>query len=74
MTIKSLKNIKFKDDLGVYEFSGRGNYALYVEGKGFVSLDGGQSVYSPRGGKKALQSILDQGGFCGEVDYIQPVA
>lgn len=73
MTIKSLKNIKFKDALGVYEFSGRGNYALYVEGKGFVSLDGGKSPYSPQGGKKALESILAT-GFCGEVDYIQPVA
>lgn len=73
MTIKSLKNIKFRDAFGVYTFSGRNNYALYVEGKGFVSLDGGKRPYSPQGGKKALESILAT-GFCGEVDYIQPVA
>lgn len=73
MIIKSLKNIKFKDAFGVYEFAGRNNYALYVEGKGFVSLDGGQSVYVPVGGKKALESLLET-GFCGEVNYIQPVA
>lgn len=73
MTIKSLKNIKFRDAFGVYEHTGRNNYALYVEGKGFVSLDGGKSVYSPQGGKKALESILTT-GFCGEVDYIQPIA
>ena len=72
MTIKSLKNIKFRDALGVYTFSGRNNYALYVEGKGFVSLDG-EKPYSPQGGKKALESILAT-GFCGEVAYIQPVA
>ena len=74
MTIKSVKNLKFKDAFGVYEHAGRNNLALYVEGKGFVSLDGGKTVYLPQGGRKALQSILDAGGFCGEVDYIQPIA
>ncbi len=73
MTIKSVKNLKFKDAFGVYEHTGRNLFALYVEGKGFVSLDGGNTVYLPQGGKKALESILKT-GFCGEVDYIQPVA
>ena len=73
LTVKSLKNIKFKDAIGIFEYTGR-QYALYEEGKGFVSLDGGESVYIPRGGKYALQSIIDNGGFCGEVSYIQAIA
>lgn len=45
MIIKSVKNLKFKDELGTYQHIGR----------------------------KALETIL-RTGFCGEVDYIQPVA
>ena len=73
MVIKSVKNLKFKYKLGTYQHIGRNPLALYVEGKGFVSLDGGKTVYVPIGGRKALEVIL-QTGFCGEVDYIQPVA
>lgn len=73
MIIKSVKNLKFKDELGTYEHTGKHTLALYEEKKGFISLDGGKSVYIPVGGRKALKAIL-QSGFCGKVDYIQPVA
>lgn len=73
MIIKSVKNLKFKDVLGKYQHIGRNPLALYEEGKGFISLDGGKTVYVPIGGRKALETIL-RTGFCGEVDYIQPVA
>lgn len=73
MIIKSVKNLKFKDELGTYQHIGRNHLALYVEGKGFISLDGGKTVYVPVGGRKALKAILES-GFCGKVDYIQPVA
>ena len=68
-----VKNLKFKDELGKYQHIGRNPLALYEEGKGFISLDGGKTVYVPIGGRKALETIL-RTGFCGEVDYIQPVA
>lgn len=71
MEIKNLKNFKFEDTFGVYSTTG---YALYEKGKGFVSLNGGKSPYTPIGGKSALQSILDAGGFIGEVSYIKPIA
>ena len=71
MKIKSVKNLKFKDAFGIYEYA-NGGLALYEEGKGFISLDGGESVYIPRGGRKALKAIIEQ-GFCGSVDYIQPI-
>lgn len=73
MIIKSVKNLKFKNRLGTYQHIGRNPLALYEEGKGFVSLDGGKTVYIPVGGRKALNAIL-QSGFCGKVDYIKPVA
>ena len=70
MEIKKLGNYKFKDAIGTYVMSG---YGLYVAGKGFVTLDG-DTPYTPVGGKRALQSILEQGGFTAEPQYIQPVA
>ena len=62
MVIKNLRNYKFKDEIGIYSTTG---FALYEDGKGFISLDGG---------KKALQSILNAGGFLSEPDYILPIA
>ena len=70
MKIKSVKNLKFKDSFGIYTTSG---LALYEDGKGFVTMDG-ETPYIPQGGRKALQSILDNGGFEGDVKYIRPVA
>lgn len=73
MKIKKITTeMRFKDEKGVYGFA-ENQYALYVDGKGYVSLDNGQSPYCPIGGEKALQSILNQGGFVGEVSYIQPI-
>lgn len=69
MKIKKLDNYKFKDEIGTYIMSG---YGLYVEGKGFVTLDG-YKPYAPIGGKRALQVILEQ-GFTSEPQYIQPVS
>lgn len=69
MVIKNLRNYKFKDEIGIYSTTG---FALYEDGKGFISLDG-KTPYSPAGGKKALQSILNAGGFLSEPDYIYPL-
>ena len=44
-------------------------YALFEEGKGYIAFShsrdkyGILTPYMPQGGKKALQSILDAGGF-----------
>ena len=71
MIIKSVKNHKFTDSFGTYSIDG--GLALYEDGKGFVSLDGGKTPWIPQGGRKALKSVLES-GFCGPVDYIKPVA
>lgn len=46
-------------------FYGKG-FALYVDDRGFLSMDG-KNVYIPIGGRKALQAIiasgLDQPGY-----------
>ena len=45
------------------------HYGFHVEGKGYIAFTadrdklGVLTPYSPKGGKKALQSILDAGGF-----------
>ena len=42
-------------------------FAFYIPGKGYIGMkDGGGMPYTPLGGKKALQQILDDGGF---LDY-----
>lgn len=46
------------------------HYALYEEGKGFYSFDGKRAyVLKGNTGKNALQSIIDAGGFCGEMKF-----
>lgn len=50
MVIKNLRNYKFRDEIGIYSTTG---FALYEDGKGFISLDG-KTPYSPAGGKKAF--------------------
>lgn len=35
-------------------------FAIYVDDKGFLSLDG-KNVYIPCGGRKALKAIIDSG-------------
>ena len=74
MKIKSVKGLKFRNEIGVYGvYTSKGCLALYEEGKGYVSLDNGRSVYVPVGGRKALQNIIDQGGFLTPPTFVQPV-
>ena len=51
------------------------HYAIYEDGKGFCSLDGGRTVYMLTGkmGRKSLQDIIDAGGFVGEIGYRQTI-
>lgn len=50
------------------------HYGLYEEGHGFVTLDGKRAYLLPgRTGKNAMQSILDAGGFCGEVQFLNTI-
>lgn len=53
--------------------------ALYEEGKGYIAFSSDRdefgilAPYIPCGGKRALQSILDAGGFCSfdGMEYVQ---
>ena len=51
------------------------HYAIYEDGKGFCSLDGGLTAYvlSGKSGREAMQSIIDAGGFIGEISYKQTI-
>lgn len=66
MVIKRLKNAEFGNKKIWKVVTG---WALYEEDKGYVAFTSGRDKYGiltpyiPVGGKKALQSILDAGGF-----------
>ena len=76
MKIKRLKSAKFGFKKIWVEVTG---YALYEEGKGYIAFSserdkfGILAPYVPCGGKKALQAILDAGGFCSfdGMEYVQ---
>ncbi|EJW13818.1 3-isopropylmalate dehydratase [Paenibacillus alvei] len=60
LTIVNLNDAKFemKSKLGYYKVNGY----VFHHPSGYVSFDG-EVPYCPCGGKKALQCILDAGGF-----------
>lgn len=66
MIIKRLKEAAFGNEKICRVVTG---WALYEEGKGYVAFSGDRDKfgilipYIPVGGKRALQSILDAGGF-----------
>lgn len=66
MVIKRLKEAAFGNEKIWRVVTG---WALYEEGKGYVAFSGDKDKfgilipYIPVGGKRALQSILDAGGF-----------
>lgn len=66
MEIKRLKDVKFGSKKIARVVTG---YALYEEGKGYIAFSSDRDEfgilvpYIPCGGRKALQSILDAGGF-----------
>jgi len=72
LTITNIKGLKFAGKDGYYMAS-KNTYAFLTE-KGFYS-DDGIYPYVPGGGKKALQQILDCGGFTDydNVKFIQPM-
>lgn len=67
MTIKRLRNAKFGTDKLHVVVTG---WAFYEEGKGYVAYSSDRdefgilAPYIPCGGKRALQAILNAGGFC----------
>lgn len=79
MKIVKLKNEKFGNALIRRCVSG---YAFYQSGKGYVAFSkkrdgfGILIPYIPIGGRKALQNIIDTGGFIGfeGMEYVLPLS
>lgn len=75
MMIKRIKDGKFGSKKLYTVVSG---WAFYEEGKGYVAFSQARDRYGilipymPCGGKKALQSILDAGGFTSQegIEYV----
>jgi hypothetical protein len=72
LTITNINGLKFAGKDGYYMAS-KNTWAFKTE-KGFYS-DDGVYPYVPAGGKKALQTILDGGGFTNYdgVKFIAPI-
>lgn len=76
MQIKRLKGVKFGNKRIARVVTG---WALYEEGKGYIAFSSDRDEYGilipyiPVGGKKALQSILDAGGFVSfeDMEYVK---
>lgn len=73
LEITNIKGMKFKVDSHTYFMASKNTYAFKTE-KGFYS-DDGKVPYTPQGGKKALQAILDCGGFTSYegVHFVEPM-
>lgn len=80
LEIKSVKGLKFGNEKAYCKPTG---FALYHKNLGFLSFKESNKgnpyqvprPYNPLGGKKALKSILDYGGFTDydDVEWIQPI-
>lgn len=81
MTIKRIKNARFTNAAGTVAAIANG-YAFYEEGKGWLAFSHDRDrfgiliPYIPCGGRKALQAILDAGGFLSiaGMEYVNPTA
>ncbi|GAF66410.1 ABC transporter ATP-binding protein [Bacillus sp. TS-2] len=75
LQIKKINNLKWKTPIADYVTAI--GYALYIEGKGYLAFkqDNKEIPYTPIGGKKALQSIIDSGGLLNykDVIWINPI-
>lgn len=79
MQIKRLRNTHFGTKKISRVVTG---WVLYEPGKGWVAFSADRDEfgilvpYIPCGGKRALQSILDAGGFCSfeGMEYVQELA
>ena len=80
LEIKRITNLKFGTSKAYLKGNG---FALHHKDLGYLSFKssndglkyGVKYPYSPQGGKKALQSILENGGFTNydSVEWIQPM-
>lgn len=76
MKIKRLRGAKFGNKRIARVVTG---WVLYEDGKGYIAFSSDRDKYGiltpyiPVGGKKALQSILDAGGFVSfeGMEYVQ---
>lgn len=81
LTIKKLKGAKFANAAGNIARTADG-FAFYEEGKGWLAFSHDRDRYGilipyiPCGGRRALQAILDAGGFVtmDGMEYVNPNA
>lgn len=74
LQIVKINNFQFRHPLGTVSCKG---WAVCIPGKGFLKFksDNNFLPYVPIGGKKALQSIIADGGFIdyNDLEFINPV-
>lgn len=75
LIIVELKDMAFNTPKGICRF--HKGFGLAIPGKGFIKFKHQEMPlpYSPIGGKKALQSIIDAGGFVhyNDIEFVMPL-
>lgn len=71
LEIVRLDGVQFNTPNGVAKIYG---YGFYVVGKGYLQFNTDVIPYTPCGGKEALESIVQAGGFLNynNITFVQP--
>lgn len=77
LEIKSVGGLKFRINSKIVAVMKEGCHSLFIEGLGYLYFltDKEPIPYVPCGGKKALQSIIDNGGLLdySEIRFTNPI-
>lgn len=75
LEIRDVSGMCFKANDGSVHVKSRGSFAFFVEGKGYLKFKDVNTPYTPLGGKKSLQSIIDLGGPTSyeNIEFVNPI-
>jgi hypothetical protein len=75
LEIRNALGLEFVNRFGSYWISGRACFAFFVAPFGWLAFKDTNQVYCPKGGRAALVSIQDEGGFLdlNNIEFVRPV-
>lgn len=75
LVIKKIDGLKWKTENPDFDYIVGTGYALYSKDKGYLGFNN-ETPYTPNGGKKTLQSIVEAGGLThyDNVFWLNPIS
>ncbi len=75
LEIRNALGLEFADRFGSYWITGRARFAFYVAPFGWLAFTDSHRVYCPKGGRAALESIKNEGGFLSldGIEFVTPL-